>query len=251
MLEWFNRDPRKFFYPLFDYSISDYFLKKKALLVDLGYNTYFTHPLKTERFNLSGDRAIVGKDKVPKGIIDRMGLDPDLDEFPIDAYKILTRPGKKVIIDYGNTVGKLAEAMDLKFESEYFSKLVKRTEAGLVPVIHSHLLFKGCPHPLIESAAYSRISSLGGFKPLPDEKSLAGFELRFQDVFSSWSDLVLDARRMAGVLEAKLENESGAREMYSLSLVLGADLDLEDALNRIGGILEIPHKPNLMVYLFS
>ncbi|GEM_PF-3639641 len=251
MLEWFSRDPRKFFSPLFDYAISERFFHKEDSLDSLGFKVLFANSLKQGKFKLSGDFVIVGGKKVPAKVAEALGLNADTDKFPIGLYEALSKPGRKIVVEYGSDTEKLCRALQINSKKEGFASLVRKTEAGLVPVVHSHLLFNGCPHPLIDSLAFSKISKLGGFKPLPEDRSLAEFEIRFQDVFSSWSSFLMEVRKVANVMESKLEHEDGAREIYAMASLLGVELDLPTALMRIGHVLELPSRPNLNVYVIS
>ncbi len=241
--EYLSKDVRKFFEPLFDYAVSEYIESDEKKLDSLGYKYVFYHDFET---------IPVGKlDKKMKEIADMINLEPDVDDFPIGAYDLMKSSKKLIIAGYGlNTLADLAEA--LNFEGEYLSfyRLVSKVDAGNVPVVHSHLLFNGSPHPLVDDVVFNKLKKLG-FKPMVEDvdRSLLDYEIRFRKVFSDWSLLVKDLKKMADMVETRLDSEKGAREFYALSHLMDGELDIAKLWDRVGRVMELPPKPNLDILI--
>ncbi len=256
--EYFLKDPRKFFFPLLDYAISEYLGENEKELEDLGYKYAFSGDLETRRIvEKDGKIGLENARNIDEEVIELIkesDLEPDVDKFPIGAYNVLRKGDRVVIIGFGNdTLSKIGKLLGFNVDHKNVYKLVSKTEAGAVPVVHSHLLFKGCPHPLVDGFAFERISKLGGFKPFGDEvdKTLVDFSLRFKDVFSDWSVAVKDIRLVVEEIEEEIESEKGARRLYAMAQVLGADIDLPDVWEKISRVISLPSKPNLEVTIFT
>ncbi len=238
------KDPRSFFYPMVDYAISEYLENTEKKIDDLGYKYVFYRDFETQ--------VVQDLNKSMRKIADEMKLEP-VDEFPVGAYKLMKKEKKLVIMGYGlHTIYKLADT--LGFDGHYlnFYRLVSRVDAGTVPVVHSHLLFYGSPHPLIDDAAFTKISKFG-FKPMVDdsERCLMDYEVRFERVFSSWSLLVRDMKMTADIIESRLDSEKGARELYAMSCLIDNPLDIAKTMDRVGRVMELPPKPNLDILILA
>ncbi len=240
--EYLAKDVREFFSPLLDYAVTSYIQGSEKMISDIGYSYAFYANMET--------KPVAELDGEVKKFVDDLGLG-EVDSFPLGAYNLLKQKKKTILIGYGlDDVLRLAEGLELEGEYIRLHKLVSRTDAGDVPVVHSHLLLFGSPHPLVDDVVYKKISGFG-FKPMIDDvdRSLLDYEVRFKRVFSSWSMFVKDIKAMADMVESKLDSEKGAREIYALSHLLDGELDMGVLWDRVGRVMELPSTPNLDVLI--
>ena len=128
-------------------------------------------------------------------------------------------------------------------------RLFSGVEAGQLPVVHSNLLFNGCPHPLADKFVFDKIKKKGFIPMLEGHEEFSDFVIRFRDVFVDWSPALKALMKIAREIEKDIQSRGGLEELYSVSQLLGSSPSLPDLWERINQIKELPKKPDLSIVI--